>query len=204
MITQYEDRVPEAVRHNTESLMAHWRDEGRNDAEIENVVKSAVLAACANGFTEPGIGTTSDSLLTMDSKPESSFDIGPVSPLPLHSPVESEAWYQGLDPGIRFAVRVLHARGIETGQSCEGGEGHAYDHPTVDLRDGGPRSVGFAALAALEDYGLRVRDIALLWPVDKGLPSECFWRVTLRQPWHKRADSKPIFEWHYRAVDSNA
>jgi len=116
-----------------------------------------------------------------------------------HSHVQSDRWYAGLDPGIRFAVRVLHARGIETAQSCEGGDGHAYDRPTIDLDDGSHRPVGFAALAALEDYGLRVRDVSLCYPVDRGLPAECFWRVTLWQPWPERVDERPMFEWRYHA-----
>ena len=37
--------------------------------------------------------------------------------------LKEEAFYQGLDDGIRFAVRVLHAAGFETCQSCEGGPG---------------------------------------------------------------------------------
>ena len=114
--------------------------------------------------------------------------------------MESEKWYSGLDDGIRFPVRVLHARGIETGQSCEGGEGHAYDHPTVDLLGNTP-SAGFAALAALTEYGLRVRDVALLWPVNQGLPGENFWRITLCQPWPGRADEYPMFVWNYEARD---
>ncbi len=120
-----------------------------------------------------------------------------------HSLVVSDAWYQKLDPGIRFAVRVLHARGIETGQSCEGGEGHSYDRPTVDLREGGPRAVGFAALAALEDYGLSVHDLAWLWRVEKGLPVDNFWRLTLWQSWPARADERPMFEWAYNATGAS-
>lgn len=122
------------------------------------------------------------------------------SDVPERSLVKSDKWYSHLDPGIRFAVRVLHARGIETGQSCEGGDGHAYDHPTIDLQDGSRRPAGFAALAALEDYGLGVHSISLHYRVDRGLPDECFWRVTLRQPWPERADDKPMFEWRYHAV----
>lgn len=112
--------------------------------------------------------------------------------------LQSDRWYQGLDEGIRFAVRVLHARGIETAQSCEGGERHSYDHPTVDLIGAQP-GAGFAALAALTEYGLRVRDLALLWTVRYGLPSESFWRLTLWQPWPERADEKPMFSWSYEA-----
>jgi hypothetical protein len=51
-----------------------------------------------------------------------------------------------LDPGIRAAVLVLNAAGIETFESCEGGEGHAYPVPTVRFH--GDRSEGFRALAA--------------------------------------------------------
>lgn len=112
--------------------------------------------------------------------------------------VATEDWYAGLDAGIRFPVRVLHARGVETGQSCEGGEGHSYDRPTVDLRDGGIHPIGFAALTALEEYGLRVRDVALLWVIENGLPVETFWRLTLWQSWPERADERPIFTWAYR------
>lgn len=112
--------------------------------------------------------------------------------------MQSDQWYAGLDDGIRFAVRVLHARGIETGQSCEGGDGHAYDHPTVDLLGATP-GAGFAALAALTEYGLRVRDVALLWPVSKDLPGENYWRITLWQAWPERADEQPTFVWHYEA-----
>jgi hypothetical protein len=118
--------------------------------------------------------------------------------------VVEPSWYQMLDPGIRFAVRVLHARGIETAQSCEGGEGHAYDHATVDLLGGGQLPTGFAALAALEEYGLLVRGVALFWRIDKGVPVENFWRVTLLRPWPERADEVPMFEWCYRATGDAA
>ena len=115
------------------------------------------------------------------------------------SHMQSDKWYAGLDEGIRFAVRVLHARSIETGQSCEGGEGHSYDHPTVDLL-GGNNAQGFAALAVLEEYGLRVRDVSLHWSVERSLPSERFWRLTLWQPWPERANEMPMFVWEYRVV----
>lgn len=117
---------------------------------------------------------------------------------PHNSHVQTDKWYSGLDPGIRFAVRVLHAQGIETGQSCEGGEGHAYDRPTIDLLGYSP-GVGFAAFAALTAYGLRVRDIAVLWSADKDLLGENFWRITLWQAWPERSEEKPMFVWSYSA-----
>jgi hypothetical protein len=36
-----------------------------------------------------------------------------------------------LDRGIRKAVERLQACGIETFESCEGGEGHAFQEPTI-------------------------------------------------------------------------
>src|SRR4051812_9208509 len=36
-----------------------------------------------------------------------------------------------LDAGIRQAVLILRRAGIETFESCEGGDGHAFEVPTV-------------------------------------------------------------------------
>lgn len=108
------------------------------------------------------------------------------------------AEYAGLDHGIRFAVKVLHARGIETEQSCQGGPGHSYDWPTVDLPSTACRAEGFAALAALADYGLPVTTVSLLWTVDAlGFPVERLWRITFARPMPERADDEPIFLWSY-------
>lgn len=107
--------------------------------------------------------------------------------------MQEEAFYQGLDKGIRFPVRALHAAGIETCQSCEGGGEHAYDQPSIDIPTSSDDSRGFAALAALRDYGIDVRDVSLVWPVRNGLPSAKLWRITLRQTYPERADDLPGF-----------
>ncbi len=112
-----------------------------------------------------------------------------------------EAFYLGLDAGIRFAVRVLHAAGgIETCQSCQGGKGHAYDRATVDLIASSDDAVGFRALAALQDFRLPVQDLALLWNVRNGLPYERIWRVTFTTPMLDRVDDRPGFVHSYRAI----
>ena len=49
-----------------------------------------------------------------------------------------------LDPGIARAVITLQQAGVETLNSCEGGEGHDYDYPTI--RFGGTSRCGFLAL----------------------------------------------------------
>jgi hypothetical protein len=41
-----------------------------------------------------------------------------------------------LDSGIRDAVLLLRENGIETIESCQGGNGHAYPEPTVRFAGG--------------------------------------------------------------------
>lgn len=108
-----------------------------------------------------------------------------------------EKSYQSLDRGIRFAVRVLHAAGIETCQSCQGGKGHPYPEPTVELVAGGDDAKGFAALAALRSYGLPVASIALVWRVENSTPFEKNWSITFYKTMEDRADEKPLFVYGY-------
>jgi hypothetical protein len=113
--------------------------------------------------------------------------------------MEPENFYKGLDKGIRFAVRVLHAAGIYTCQSCEGGKGHSYAEPTVDIPPRGwSDAEGFRALAALHAYDLPVQSIAILWNIETGLPVERIWRVTFSDTMIARADEKPMFIHGYR------
>ncbi len=128
-----------------------------------------------------------------------------VSPVRDH--MMPEAFYQGLDVGIRFAVRVLHAAGgVETCQSCQGGpdptrpdRGHAYAVPTVDMIAGADDAVGFAALQALHAYGLPVDTLSIVWNIRNGLPYEKLWRVTFSTTMADRADETPTFVSCYRA-----
>lgn len=113
-------------------------------------------------------------------------------------------WYESLDPGIRFAVKVLHAATIETCQSCQGGpdperpdRGHAYPIPTIDMIAGRDDAIGFAAVAALQQYGLPVRDLSIVWNIHNGLPYERLWRVTFWMTMEARADEWPIFIFGY-------
>lgn len=101
--------------------------------------------------------------------------------------------YKSLDDGIRFAVRVLHAAGFETCQSCQGGPGHSYDEPTVEMISSGSDAQGFGALAALQSYGLPVNAISIQWPVSNGLPYERNWRITFSKTMEDRANDVPMF-----------
>jgi len=81
-----------------------------------------------------------------------------------------------VDPGIKRAVEVLCAAGVETFESCEGGEGHAYPEPTV--RFYGERSEGMYALAAALDGGLRVYNLRRVWRIEDGEPTGPWWELT--------------------------
>lgn len=81
-----------------------------------------------------------------------------------------------LDPGIREAVLALNDAGIETFESCEGGEGHAYPVPTV--RFYGDRSEGLRALAAALLAKLPVAELRRVWPVLDGEPTGPWWEMT--------------------------
>ena len=121
-----------------------------------------------------------------------------IKQMPIRDMMAPDDWYLKLDKGIRFAVRVLHASGFETCQSCQGGKGHAYDHATVDMICTGDDAKGFGALAALQAYGLPVDAIAIVWPVQHGLPYEKLWRITFRRHMEDRANDRPMFVSGYR------
>lgn len=123
------------------------------------------------------------------------------SEAPLRTLVADDVWYAKLDPGIRFAVRVLHAAGVETCECCEGGEGHAFDRATIDL-PAGETAEGFKALSALASYNLPVRDVSIVWLVANGLPTERRWRITFSASALERADEQPIFVHGYIAQES--
>lgn len=113
----------------------------------------------------------------------------------------TEKSYLSLDSGIRFAVRVLHAAGIETCQSCQGGSGHSYPEPTVDMLAGPDSADGFAAVAALQRYGLPVFTIGLVWSLDRsGTPYDRLWRVTFSRTMEMRANEKPALVSGHRFV----
>lgn len=65
-----------------------------------------------------------------------------------------------LDRGIKRAVELLRAGGVET---CEGGEGHAYPEPTVAFF-GGPYA-GWLAMSICLANGLPVASLRRTWMV---------------------------------------
>ena len=81
----------------------------------------------------------------------------------------------GLDPGIADAVRVLRDAGIETNESCQGGEGHTYPEPAVRFL--GDNSEGFRALAAAMQAQLPVAELRRVWVMQGGEPTGPEWEL---------------------------
>lgn len=84
-----------------------------------------------------------------------------------------------LDPGVRRYVVVLADAGVETFESCEGGEGHSMPEPTVRFH--GAKPDGFRALAVALENGLPVADLRRYWPVIDGEPTGPYWELTFAQ-----------------------
>lgn len=80
-----------------------------------------------------------------------------------------------LDPGIREAVRILKAGGVETYESCEGGLHHAYPEPTVRFH--GERGEGLKALSLAIVHALPVQALRRIWTVIDGEPTGPHWEM---------------------------
>src|ERR1019366_595019 len=84
-----------------------------------------------------------------------------------------------LDRGIRKAVEILQASGIETFESCEGGLGHAYPEPTV--RFYGTPEAGWRAVGICMANGLPVMSLRRVWDIlDGNEPTGPNWEITFR------------------------
>src|SRR5713101_1308114 len=81
-----------------------------------------------------------------------------------------------LDSGITHAVEVLRNAGIETFESCQGGEGHTYPQPTVRFH--GEQPEGYRALSVALYAGLPVKELRRVWPVLDGEPTGPWWELT--------------------------
>lgn len=87
-----------------------------------------------------------------------------------------DAFDPPLDPEISRAVEVLRSQGIETFESCQGGQGHAYPEPTIRFH--GERPEGYKALSIALYAGLPVQELRRVWPVINGETTGPWWELT--------------------------
>lgn len=84
-----------------------------------------------------------------------------------------------LDLGIAPYVAALIEAGVHTFESCEGGQGHSFDRPTVKFY--GTHADGWRALAACKDRGFPVVHLCRAWDMDDGEPSGPYWQIVFRE-----------------------
>ena len=83
---------------------------------------------------------------------------------------------EGLDVGIRPYVDILIEHDIETFESCQGGEGHAFPEPTIRFH--GDESEGWRALAVAIRRRLPVSDLRRYWSIIEDRPTGPDWEMT--------------------------
>src|SRR5207237_5867026 len=81
-----------------------------------------------------------------------------------------------IDRGIAHAVKQLRDAGIETYESCEGGEGHAFTEPTI--RFYGDKAEGYRAASIALQLGLPVTALRRFWSVIDGELTGPHWEMT--------------------------
>jgi len=100
----------------------------------------------------------------------------------IHSPADLDKFEPvadlAVDPGIRHYVLILRSQGIETFESCEGGEGHSYPEPTIRFH--GNNGEGFKALSIAMSFGLPVLALRRTWDVIDGELTGPWWEMTFR------------------------
>lgn len=84
-----------------------------------------------------------------------------------------------IDRGIAHAVKLLSDAGIETYESCEGGEGHAFTEPTI--RFYGDKAEGYRAASIALQLGLPVGELRRFWSVIDGELTGPHWEMTFRE-----------------------
>ena len=95
-------------------------------------------------------------------------------------PARLQEYESPLDKGIEEAVHILRDGNIETYESCEGGDGHAYPEPTIRFH--GDRSEGFRALAVALQHDLPVSALRRNWSILDGEPVGPTWEMTFWIP----------------------
>ena len=80
-----------------------------------------------------------------------------------------------LDKGISRAVCILQAAGVETFESCEGGEGHAFSLPTI--RFSGTQRCGHLALGIAMKRCWPVNHLRRYWSVIENEVTGPYWEL---------------------------
>ncbi len=83
-----------------------------------------------------------------------------------------------LDAGIREYVLLLRSEGIETFESCEGGNGHVFPEPTI--RFFGESYEGYRAFSVATMYGMPVTNLRRYYSVSDNQLEGPWWEMVFR------------------------
>lgn len=100
-----------------------------------------------------------------------------------HAAIMGLKYINPLDKGVRRYVLILRAHGVETFESCEGGEDHCFPEPTVRFH--GQSGQGFRAFGIARTYALPVSALRRYYSVEDGELVGPQWEMTFT----RRADS---------------
>ena len=93
-----------------------------------------------------------------------------------------------IDDGIKHAVEVLQNGGVETFESCEGGEGHCSPEPFIRFH--GNAWAGYHAVAVAMSYGLPVLALHREYPVIDGELAGPYWQMIFRETVKKMPEER--------------
>ena len=101
-----------------------------------------------------------------------------------------------LDPGIAAMVEILRQHGVETYESCEGGEGHSYPEPAVKFHGGlgGGRAEGIRVAALAITYDLPMKAIRRVWNIEDGELTGPSWEIVFDAVLLKRMLTTSAFD----------
>src|SRR3972149_4637545 len=94
--------------------------------------------------------------------------------------VKDEMFDPPLDSGISEFVKCLVSAGIETFESCQGGDGHAFYEPTVRFHGG--RFEGYRAVSVALRAGFRVNELKRVCLLIDGELTGPYSHITLTPP----------------------
>ena len=95
-------------------------------------------------------------------------------------PLRTAIDWKNIDPGIEKELRILREHGIETTESCQGGQGHPFPEPTI--RFCGGRSAGFKAVEIAITFGLKMSELRRVWNMQDGELTGPEWEMTFHHP----------------------
>lgn len=80
------------------------------------------------------------------------------------------------DPEIAGIVELLRQHGVETFESCQGGEGHCFPAPTIRFH--GHRDEGYRVVALALAHGLPAVALRRYWTISEGELTGPQWEIT--------------------------